>query len=332
MPITIGEWLDGLDHEGPRLAYDLRPLRDAAADAVLGVPPERLPLRLPKRRIVALNICPRRAVAEAHAPVDTTALAMVIGRLVETAARMHLWGRYPAGDVEAVHEALVEHSAARNAELPELDHDTWADITERADRFARSWANPGAGIDVFTGERLSIPLAPGSDGRPGVVLTGVADISIGSHQVSAPHRPRAILELKSGRMPANLLDEMKWYQFVVAAADGFAPHRVGVWAASPQDHTPAGLLADTPVTHDSVESATRWVCDALAVVGAIAAGEKPAERPSGWCRTCPDRVRCPSAQHGLALSAARDEIAPYPDDTDDDDDSDDGHGGNHGGA
>ncbi len=324
MPTTIGDWLYGIDREGARLTYDRRALEAAAADAVLGVPPDRLPLRLPKRRIESLNICPRRAVAEAHTPVDTSAEAMVVGRLVETAARMHLWGRYPAGDVEALRTVLQEHSAARQVDLPELDHEVWVDISERADRFARSWSNPPAGLDVFVGERLSIPLAPDAQGRPGVVLTGVTDISIGSHRADAPHRPRAVLELKSGKMPTNPLDEMKWYQFVVAAADGFAPHRVAVWSASPDDSSPTGLLADTPVTAGSLEAATRWVCDALALVGAIAAGEKPPERPSGWCRTCPDRSRCPSAAHGLALSGPSSLDIAYPDDEDHERDNDDG--------
>lgn len=316
--MTIGEWLAGLDEEGPRIAYDTAALRAAAADAVVGVPPDRLPLRLPKRRIEALNICPRRAVAEAHSTVDPHARAIIIGRLVEVAARMHLWGRYTPGDAEAVRVAITEHSVARGNDLSDLGDDVWADITERADRFAASWQAPPVGIDVFAGERLSVPLAPGSDGRPGVVLTGITDISIGSHLPTSPHRPRAVLELKSGDMPSNPLDEAKWYQFVVAAADGYAPHRVAVWAAAPKRNAPTGLVADTPVTPGSLESATHWVCDALGVIGAIAAGEKPAERPSGWCRTCPDRTRCPSAALGTAAAPEAHDLGEYSGEDDDD--------------
>jgi hypothetical protein len=316
--MTIGEWLAGLGSEGHRMAYDTTALRAAAAEAVVGVPPDRLPLRLPKRRIEALNTCPRRAVAEAHTTVDAHATAIVIGRLMEIAARMHLWDRYTPGDTEALRAALTEHSAARGNDLPDLDDDVWTDITERADRFAASWHAPDPGIDVFVGERLSIPLAPGPDGRPGVVLTGITDISIGSHHPASPHRPRAVLELKSGAMPSNPLDEAKWYQFVVAAADGYAPHRVAVWAAAPERNAPTGLVADTPVTPGSLESATRWVCDALGIIGAIAAGEKPAERPSGWCRTCPDRTRCPSAALGAAAAPETHDLGEYFGEDDDD--------------
>lgn len=298
--MTIGEWLAGLEDEGERLPFDAADLHDAAADAVRGVPAERLPLRLAKRRIELLNTCPRRAVAEAAMPFDGTNELFLIGRLVETAARMHLWNRYPMSNPDALREALAEHATARNEEVPELDEQVWEDIALRADRFARSWAWPKRNIDVHVGEQLVVPLAHGTDGKPGVILKGITDISLGTHIATDPQRPRAILELKSGRTPWTPFTETNWYQFVVAAADGFAPHRVGLWSAVPGEDKPYGVITDTPVTEGSIASATRWVCDALAVVGDLAAGAKPAERPSGLCRSCIERHRCPSAHIGLA--------------------------------
>jgi len=298
--MTIGEWLAGLEDEGERLPFSPSDLHDAAADAVRGVPADRLPLRLAKRRIELLNTCPRRAVAEAALPFDDTNELFLIGRLVEHAARIHLWNRYPMSNPEALRDALIEHAIARNEELPELDELVWADIALRADRFARSWAWPKRNVDVHVGEQLVVPLAHGAGGKPGVILKGITDISIGTHVAGDPHRPRAILELKSGRTPWNPFTETSWYQFVVAAADGFAPHRVAVWAAAPGDDKPHGVITDTPVNDGSIATATRWVCDALAVVGDLASGGKPAERPSGLCRSCIDRHRCPSAHIGLA--------------------------------
>jgi hypothetical protein len=301
---TIADWLEGIEHEGERLAYDAGELQSAAQEAIRGVPVERLPLRLAKRRIELLNACPRRAVAEAGAEFDTDNELFLIGRLVESAARMHLWNRYPLGDPSAVKAALAELYTARNEPLHELDDLAWDSITLRADRFARSWKHPKRGVDVHTGEQLVVPLAPDASGRPGVVLKGITDISIGAHVSSDPHRPRAILELKSGRTPWNPFNETSWYQFIVSAADGFAPHRVGVWAAAPDTDRPAGELVDTPVNHGSIATATRWVCDALLVVGDLAAGAKPEERPSGLCRSCPERIECPSAHAGLSLARA----------------------------
>ena len=138
MAMTIGDWLDGIEHEGERHAYDSSELRETALEAVRGVPPERLPLRLAKRRIELLNTCPRRAVAEAAAPFDSTNELFLIGRLVESAARMHLWGRYPLDDADAARQMLIEHFAARNEEPPELDDEVWESIILRANRFARS--------------------------------------------------------------------------------------------------------------------------------------------------------------------------------------------------
>lgn len=298
--MTIGEWIAGLEDEGERLAFDPTELADTAADAVRGVPTERLPLRLSKRRIELLNTCPRRAVAEAAAPFDDSNELFLIGRLVETAARMHLWNRYPAGDPAALRDALLEHATARNEELPELDEMVWHDIALRADRFARSWSHPTRNIDVHVGEQFVVPLAHGAGGVPGVILKGIADISLGTHIAGDPHRPRAILELKSGRTPWNPFAETSWYQLVVAAADGFAPHRVAVWAAAPGDDKPHGVITDTPVNHGSLATANRAACDALIVVGDLAAGAKPEERPSGLCRSCIERHRCPSARVGLA--------------------------------
>ena len=299
---TIGDWLEGLENESERLPFDASELHQAAAEAVRGVPAERLPLRLAKRRIELLNACPRRAVAEASASFDADNELFVIGRLVESAARMQLWGRYPLGDPSALKAALLELYTARSEELPELDDLVWDSIALRADRFARSWRHPRRGIDVHVGEQLVVPLAPDASGRPGVVLKGITDISIGAHVSSAPHRPRAVLELKSGRTPWNPFNETSWYQFIVAAADGFAPHRVGIWAAVPEDDRPTGALVDTPVNHGSLATATRWVCDALLTLGDLAAGAKPDERPSGMCRSCPERHICPSAHAGLALA------------------------------
>lgn len=301
MSTTIAQWLQGLEHEGERSPYDAAELHDAAREAVRGVPEDRLPLRLAKHRIELLNSCPRRAVAEASADFDPTSELFLIGRLVERAARIHLWGRYPTGDTEAVRAALLEHHVARNEPLPELDDNVWHTITLRADRFARSWGEPKAKVEVHVGEQLIVPLAPSASGVPGVVLKGITDISLGTHVAQSPHRPRAVLELKSGRSPWNPFNETSWYQFLVAAADGFAPHRVGVWAAAPDHDSPHGELVDTPVNPGSIATATRWVCDALLLVGDLASGAKPEERPSALCRSCPDRHRCPSAHIGLAL-------------------------------
>ena len=107
MATTIADWLEGIEQEGDRLAYDAGELQSAAQEAVRGVPAERLPLRLAKRRIELLNACPRRAVAEAGAEFDTDNELFLIGRLVESAARMHLWNRYPLGDPSAVKAALA---------------------------------------------------------------------------------------------------------------------------------------------------------------------------------------------------------------------------------
>ena len=316
--MTIGEWLAGIERERTRLTFDSEPLRVAAAEAVRGVPPDRLPLRLAKRRIELLHTCPRRAVAEAGTVFDPSSENFVIGRLVESAARMHLWDRYPVGDIDAVRTALIEHHAGRPDVLPELDDPVWETIAERADRFAHSWNAPPPSVDVHVGEQLVVPLARDEDGRPGVVLKGITDISIGTHLVSDPHRPRAILELKSGRTPWNPFSETHWYQFVVGAADGFAPHRVAIWAASPESDHPCGDIVDTPVTSGSLESATRWVCDALIQLGAIAAGEKPEERPSPMCNTCPDRESCPSARIGMSMLRGPHHEEPSFDAEDDD--------------
>ena len=320
--MTISEWLHGLEDEGERLAYDATELHDAAADAVRGVPRDRLPLRLAKRRIEALNSCPRRALAEATNPPDSTDELFLIGRLVERAARMHLWGRYAVGDPATLRQALIEHTAARGEELPELDDMVWESIALRADRFARSWGSAGPRLDVHVGERLVVPLAVDSHGRAGVVLTGITDISIGTHVAANPHRPRAVLELKSGRTPWNPLNESLWYQFMVSAADGYAPHRVGLWAASPDTDHQFGDVVDSPVNQGSIATATRWVCDALVVVGGIAAGEKPEERPSVLCRRCPDRTTCPSAHVGLAQVRGADDTSTWDDSNDDLDEED----------
>ena len=333
--MTIGEWLAGIEGERDRVRYDPTELRDAAAEAVRGVPRERLPLRLAKRRIELLNTCPRRAVAEASAGFDGSSELFLIGTLVERAARMHLWNRYPAGDPDAVRAALVEHATARGEILPELTDDVWETVTLRADRFARSWKNPQRGVDIHVGERLVVPLAHDADGRPGVVLTGITDVSIGAHVASDPHQPRAVLELKSGRTPWNPLAESLWYQFMVSATDGYAPHRVGVWSAVPNTDHHFGDLVDSPITTGSLATATRWVSDALVLVGALAAGEKPEERPSPLCRTCPDRSSCPSAATGLALGHASDAAAGLDDGLDDGldwDDADRALGGDDAGA
>jgi len=317
--MTISEWLRGLEDERERLPYDAAELHEAAAFAVRGVPRERLPLRLSKHRIEALNSCPRRALAEAANPPDASSELFLIGRLVERAARMHLWGRYPARDPDALRQALIEHSSARGEELPELDDMVWESISLRADRFARSWGSTNPDLDVHVGERLVVPLAVDAHGRAGVVLTGITDISIGTHVAAHPHQPRAVLELKSGRTPWNPLNESLWYQFMVSAADGFAPHRVGLWAAAPDTNHQFGDVVDSPVNAGSIATATRRVCEALIVVGGIAAGEKPEERPSVLCRRCPDRQVCPSAHVGMAQVRvdADDHLDGWDDDPDD---------------
>jgi hypothetical protein len=292
---TVAQWLDQLDDAGPRASFDRTALDDAARRAVVGVAAEHLPLRLPKRRVALIHQCPRRAVAEAYHVPTGDATALVIGQATEAAARLHLWGRYPVGDPVGLAEVLRLQAAARREPAPVLSAEQWADVVERADRFARSWGQSDRVGDVHVGERLTVALAPDDDGRAGVVLTGITDISIGTHVAAEPHRRRAVVELKSGDMPPNPLNELSWYQLVVAAADRYAPHGVAIWSASPARMRPDGELAETPVTPGSLAAATAWVIDALDVVGELARGATPAEQPGSWCRWCPERIGCPSA-------------------------------------
>ena len=268
--------------DGAGLITDLRAqLEVAAAAAVEGVDPDRLPIRAPKDRISKVLACEHLATATIeHGELSEP---VVRGRILDRLLHHHVHG---AGTVGGPALAIAE--GALDAER---DDDTvaWlqarlderARLAEDATDFAARLAELGP-IDPSwwprCEDRVRVDLAGGR-----VVCSAQLDLVAGGRPTDLP---MVIVEAKSGRFSQDHREGLFWYALLAALRHDTPPAAVIGWSA-----WDGNGWAQT-VTEGILRGATQRSITALERLGALARGRTPVRTPCRGCTWCPERATC----------------------------------------
>ncbi|MFM7061991.1 MAG: hypothetical protein ACKO04_00650 [Actinomycetes bacterium] len=287
--MDVAAWLEGLLAPEPDLVELLDEVRaDLEATArwcASELPPDAVPLRLPKSRLADLGRCERLALARFERPALDDEM---------TGARF----RGMALDRLVVHQlvagrlldplAELRGALAAEGEWAALDH---LDAMDDVEAQAVLWPLVGAVTDAWSAidpswvPRTQAPaMLSLADGA--VVCSGVLDVELGG---PVADRPGAVVEVKSGRPSAAHADEVYLYALVVALRDRTPPSQVARWY-------PGGGPVGLPVTSAVLETAARRLGDGIEQWASLRAGRPAQERPGWWCRFCPDAADCPSVR------------------------------------
>jgi hypothetical protein len=254
------------------------------------------PIRLSKGRVAALLACERHLVLTAGDPGDISRgndddEALHLGMLVDVLAEHHVVRARPDPPADPLAVALVLCRAqgsdphdATVAWVESLDDLARARVgevlTEKRAALLDGWPAFDPAWWARTQERAAVALADGD-----LVLDGRVDVVVGGRPTPWP---ALAIEVKSGRFGLVHRDDGLVYALLLALRDGASP-------AAIVTATAAGTVHVEPITADCLRSGARRVVAAIAVAGALAAGDRPGER-AGWrCRRCPVRPTCTTA-------------------------------------
>lgn len=271
--------------DGGALVVALRAeLEHAAAAAVEGVDPDRLPLRAPKERIARVLACEQLAVSstghgELREPV-------VRGRILDRLLHHHVHGDGP------VHGPAL--AIAVGAFEAEGDDEIMAWLTERLDERARlaedatafaarlqAWGPIDPSWWPRCEDRLRVDLAGGR-----VVCAAQLDLVAGGAPTGLP---MVVVEAKSGRFGQDHREGLFWYALLAALRHGQPPAAVIGWSGWD------GAGWAQTVTEGMLRGATQRAAAAFDRLGALARGRPPVRTPCRGCGWCPERATCPVA-------------------------------------
>lgn len=305
----MGEWLESVD----RTASE-RPGVDAAAlgelhrslAEELHADLDRLgsghsgTVRVPKGRVLALQTCERKAVADSRPDGDRAlTVPMLRGLALDRfIAHQLITGRVldPVGDLRAILDA-EGHDVAVTL-LDSLDEDAAEELfAPLATAVATAWGDVGSRWLPRVQSPAKL-VSTGSNGAVGVTA-GAIDVELGGPVTSLPG---VLVEVKSSAsVAASHAAETYLYALLVALRDRAAPAMVARWY-------PGTPVAATPVTLGVLESAARSLADAYRRWVELLLGRTPDERPGRHCRWCPDVEVCSSA---VAFDDAAAEHEPW---------------------
>lgn len=284
--MQVARWLSELvppPRVEPDLVEHLRAhLDDAASRAVQVVPPDLLPLRLPKSRLAELDRCERSTVAHAG---DGGRSGMTDAALRGVAVDRFVAHQLVAGRVLDPVESLRSVLAGEGEWEPLAHLDSMARSAAEAliDPLATLVADSWTGIDAAWAPRAQsramVVLAEGA-----AVCSSIVDVELGGPTTGLPE---VVVEVKSGRPVAAHQSEVYLYGLLVALRDGEPPAEVARWY-------PGSEIAAVPVTGGVLESAAVRLEDGLHRWSELLSGRTPTESPGVWCRWCPDAAVCPS--------------------------------------
>lgn len=245
---------------------------------------DRLPVRLPKGRVIALAGCERHAVAVAReqsvGPV-AAGEAMPVRMLAGRALDVFVSHEITVGPVTDPFEDLLSWLSAQGEEdvrdqVIAAGHEL--DLAPLSSA-ARDWS----GLDPAWWARTQAPVAVHlADGA--VRCEGRTDVELGGPLSGLPG---VVVEVKLGRPNPGHLAEVVHYALLVALRDGAAPVAVARWY-------PGGALAEMAVNVDVLHTAARRLSDAIDAWAQLQVGRPPVEHPGPMCGWCPDADRCPS--------------------------------------
>jgi len=298
-PHTVGDVLTEL-RAGPLTMVDPGEIADLrawfdeeAGTLIADLPPDLLPMRLPKQRLRDVLTCETRFLA---LEADRRGLnpAQLLGRMIDACVHHHvLLGPRAALDdpVQAARDCFeADHAVEELTLLDGLDSVTRAslaeELIERVKRLQQGWE----GIDGAWWPRCESPATAVLCGGS-LVVSGKFDVELGG---GASGLPGVLIEVKSGRRSDVHRFDGHWYALLASLRDGTAPAAVVTWTADDD-----AVLAD-PVYVGTLEVAVKRALVATQHLVHLLQGSAANRQPGPWCRWCPVRSDCDEGTEFLA--------------------------------
>lgn len=302
--VSVGEWLESVERGSSGSVVEASALDELRGDLSAGIAADlgRLgtdhagPVRVPKGRVIALQACERKALADSRPSAERQVSApMLRGVALDRFIAHQLLGGRVLEPVEAMRSILAADGGDEwLSMLDALDDDQSAAMLDPlATVVAEDWGDVAARWLPRTQSPASVLFA-GAEQSPLGVTSGSVDVELGGRLVGLPG---VLVEVKSSSAVSSHATETYLYALMVAMRDHEAPAVVARWY-------PRSSVAATPVTIGVLESAAAGLGDAYRRWVDLLLGRSPEERPGTHCRWCPDSDVCPSAAPPAELSAA----------------------------
>ena len=201
-------------------------------------------------------------------PIPATLVAEAIERLIDAPGNIGDW--------------LAQMSEADRADLVNA-------AVDRVVKFTESFPP----LDM-----RFIPVAESSVRWPekgAIVLAGKTDLTLGRAENGEARK--VIIDLKTGGMWPNHLDDLRFYALLETMRIGIPPRKIAGF------YLDAGRAVVEDVTIDTLRSAAHRTLDALGLAVELLEGREPVRRPQASCRWCPHADDCEPGSAWLANQA-----------------------------
>jgi hypothetical protein len=132
-----------------------------------------------------------------------------------------------------------------------------------------------------------------------IVLAGKTDLTLGRAENGEARK--VIIDLKTGGMWPNHLDDLRFYALLETMRVGIPPRKVAGF------YLDVGRAVVEDVTIDTLRSAAHRTLDALGRAVELIEGREPERRPQASCRWCPHSTECEPGTEWLTEQAERDD-------------------------
>lgn len=271
------------------LAEDLRAILAPYAAEVAKLWPEPS-LRIGKSQITSITRCEGTSLASRNAGFpDTIPIPVAVGQVVHKSVQM-LW-THPGRTLPEYVRAGISGAAAESDSFAAL----WdgADMAVQSDVIARSVSRLASFADTFPplldewAPRFEEPVSA----RVGaLVLVGRPDFMLGRPRPDGS-RTMVVCDIKSGELGEDHRFEALLYALLLTLRHGVPPWRSTVLSLASGDWTDPDFTAE-----DLHTTAERAGAAAAACAAVWSDARTPTLSPGPWCRWCPARATCPSAQ------------------------------------